>query len=301
MTKPASAQPVDAKANAAAEATGRKPHRRVSSRILNVLVHVATILTVAALVLIVGYILVKGVPNLKPSVFAFEYNSDNVSLFPSLINTLLACALTLLIAVPLGVFAAIFLVEYTGRGNRFVKVVRLAAETLAGIPSIVYGLFGMLFFVQFCHMGLSLLSGCLTLAIMVLPTVMRTTEEALLAVPDSYREGSFGLGAGRLRTVLSVVLPPATPGILGGIILSIGRIVGESAALIYTAGTMATIPDGIFGSARTLSVHMYVLSCEGLHINETYATAVVLLVVVLLINLIANLIAKKVMKGHMDA
>lgn len=275
--------------------------KRVSSRILCGLVRLSAVVVAAVLLVIVGYILVMGVPHLSPSVFAFEYNSDNVSLFPALVNTLLACALTLLIAVPLGVLAAVYLVEYTSRGNKFVVLVRLAAETLAGIPSIVYGLFGMLFFVVFCGMGLSLLSGCLTLAIMVLPTVMRTTEEALLAVPDSYREGSFGLGAGRLRTVLKVVLPPATPGILGGIILSIGRIVGESAALIYTAGTMAQIPGGLFESARTLSVHMYVLSCEGLHINETYATAVVLLVIVVLINAVANLIAKKVMKGHMDA
>lgn len=275
--------------------------KRASSVVLGGLVRFSAILVAAVLLVIVGYIVVMGVPNLSPSVFAFQYNSDNVSLFPSLINTLLACALTLLIAVPLGVLAAVYLVEYTSRGNKFVVLVRLAAETLAGIPSIVYGLFGMLFFVVFCGMGLSLLSGCLTLAIMVLPTVMRTTEEALLAVPDAYREGSFGLGAGRLRTVLKVVLPPATPGILGGIILSIGRIVGESAALIYTAGTMAQIPGGLFESARTLSVHMYVLSCEGLHIGETYATAVVLLVIVVLINAVANLIAKKVMKGHMDA
>ncbi len=275
--------------------------KRASSVVLGGLVRFSAILVAAVLLVIVGYIVVMGVPNLSPSVFAFQYNSDNVSLFPSLINTLLACALTLLIAVPLGVLAAVYLVEYTSRGNKFVVLVRLAAETLAGIPSIVYGLFGMLFFVVFCGMGLSLLSGCLTLAIMVLPTVMRTTEEALLAVPDAYREGSFGLGAGCLRTVLKVVLPPATPGILGGIILSIGRIVGESAALIYTAGTMAQIPGGLFESARTLSVHMYVLSCEGLHIGETYATAVVLLVIVVLINAVANLIAKKVMKGHMDA
>lgn len=275
--------------------------KRASSVVLGGLVRLSAIIVAAVLAVIVGYIVVMGVPNLTPSVFAFQYNSDNVSLFPALVNTLLACALTLVIAVPLGVLAAVYLVEYTSRGNKFVVLVRLAAETLAGIPSIVYGLFGMLFFVVFCGMGLSLLSGCLTLAIMVLPTVMRTTEEALLAVPDSYREGSFGLGAGRLRTVLKVVLPPATPGILGGIILSIGRIVGESAALIYTAGTMAQIPGGLFESARTLSVHMYVLSCEGLHIGEAYATAVVLLVIVVLINAAANAIAKKVMKGHMDA
>ncbi len=281
--------------NAPAEAP-KKLHRKVSSTILGVLVRIAAVATAATLVIIVGYILVMGVPAFNSDLFALEYNSQNVSMLPSLVNTLLAVALTLVIAVPLGVMAAVFLVEYTTRGNKFVKVVRITAETLAGIPSIVYGLFGMLFFVTFLGWGLSLLSGCLTLAIMVLPTIMRTTEEALRAVPDSYREGSFGLGAGRLRTVLSVVLPPAMPGILGGIILSIGRIVGESAALIFTAGTVAAIPGGIFDSVRTMSVHMYVLSCEGLHIDATYATAVVLLIIVVAINALASFAAKRLTK-----
>lgn len=275
----------------------RAPRRKTSSAVLNALVHIATFLTIAVLVVIVGYILVMGIPALNPDLFALEYNSENVSMLPSLVDTLLAALLTLVIAVPLGVMAAIFLVEYTTRGSKFVKVVRITAETLAGIPSIVYGLFGMLFFVTFLGWGLSLLSGCLTLAIMVLPTIMRTTEEALRAVPDSYREGSFGLGAGRLRTVLSVVLPPAMPGILGGIILSIGRIVGESAALIFTAGTVAAIPMGVFDSVRTMSVHMYVLSCEGLHIDATYATAVVLMVIVVLINALASFAAKRIAKN----
>lgn len=276
------------------------PKRRMSSRILSALVYLMAAVTAGVLVFLVGYILVMGIPHLSPSLFEPVYNSDNVSLLPSLINTLLACLLTLVIAVPLGVMAAVFLVEYTGRGNKFVKLVRIAAETLAGIPSIVYGLFGMLFFCTALHWGLSLLSGCLTLAIMVLPVIMRTTEEALIAVPDAYREGSFGLGAGRLRTVIKVILPPAMPGILGGIILAIGRIVGESAALIYTAGTVASFTGGLFGSARTLSVHMYVLASEGLHINETYATAVVLLVIVLAINALANFVGHRVMKGGMD-
>ncbi len=275
---------------------GRSP-RRFSSAVLGSLVRLCAFVTGAVLIAIVAYIVVMGVPNLTPDLFAFEYTSDNVSMLPSLIDTLLAVLLTLVIAVPLGVMAAIYLVEYTGRGNRFVRIVRITAETLSGIPSIVYGLFGMLFFVNFCGWGLSLLSGCLTLAIMVLPTIMRSTEEALLAVPDSYREGSLGLGAGRLRTVVSVVLPPAMPGIVGGIILAIGRIVGESAALIYTAGTVASIPGSAFDSVRTMSVHMYVLSGEGLHIDEAYATAVVLLVMVVLINALASLLAKSIVKG----
>lgn len=235
--------------------------------------------------------MVRGVPYLTPSLFAWEYNSDNVSMLPSLINTVLLTLLALVFAAPLGIFAAIYMVEYAKRGNKIVKIVRITAETLSGIPSIVYGLFGMLFFVTACHMQLSILSGSLTVAIMVLPTIMRTTEEALMAVPDSFREGSFGLGAGKLRTVFQVVLPSAVPGILSGVILAIGRIVGETAALIYTAGTMAKVPNGLFGSARTLSVHMYMLSGEGFNTNQAYATAVVLLVLVVLINMFSKIAA----------
>jgi len=215
---------------------------------------------------------------------------------PALINTLFMTALTLLVAVPVGVFAAIYLVEYAKKGNKLVAVVRITAETLTGIPSIVYGLFGLLFFVGYCKWGYSLLSGSLTLGIMVLPVIMRTTEEALLAVPNSFREGSFGLGAGKLRTVFHIVLPSAVPGILSGVILATGRIVGETAALIYTAGTIAQIPGSIFDSTRTLSVHMYNLSKEGLHTNEAYATAVVLLVIVIGINSLSHQVAKRVGK-----
>ena len=170
------------------------------------------------------------------------------------------------------------------------------AETLSGIPSIVYGLFGMLFFVTALDWGYSLLSGALTLSIMILPLIMRTTEEALKTVPDSYREGSFGLGAGRLRTVFRVVLPSAVPGILAGVILAVGRIVGETAALIYTAGTVTDMPKNLLSSGRTLAVHMYALSSEGLHTQQAYATAVILLAVVLLINTLSAFIAKKVAK-----
>ena len=173
------------------------------------------------------------------------------------------------------------------------EIVRVTSETLSGIPSIVYGLFGSIFFVKFCGMGKSLLAGALTLSIMILPLIMRTAEEAIIAVPDSYREGSFGLGAGKLRTIWKVVLPSAVTGILSGVILGIGRIVGESAALIFTAGTVAEIAGSPFASARTLSVHMYVISGEGLYIDQTYATATVLLVVVIVINALSGLIAGK--------
>lgn len=255
--------------------------------------NLAAFLTIFVLGFIVVYIVVKGVPHLTPSLFAWEYNSENVSMLPSIINTLLLTALALIIATPLGIFAAIYMVEYAKGGNKIVGIVRVTAETLSGIPSIVYGLFGMLFFVSTCKFGYSLLSGALTVAIMVLPTIMRTTEEALLAVPKNFREGSFGLGAGKLRTVFKVVLPSAVPGILSGIILATGRIVGETAALIYTAGTVAKIPENVFSSVRTLSVHMYNLSKEGLNIDQAYATAVVLLVLVILINMLSGFVAKK--------
>lgn len=267
------------------------------SFILAALVVGAAVITVAVVVFIIGYILVKGIPNLTPQLFELEYNSENVSMLPSIINTLLMTVLALLIAAPLGIFAAIYLVEYAKRGNKLVSVIRITAETLTGIPSIVYGLFGMLFFVTTLKWEYSLLAGAFTLAIMVLPVIMRTTEEALMAVPDTYREASFGLGAGRLRTIFVVILPSAIPGIFSGVILAIGRIVGETAALMYTAGTVAEMPSGLFSSVRTLSVHMYILSSEGLYIDQAYATAVVLLVTVLFINWLSGRVAKRIKKG----
>ena len=269
---------------------------KIQARLYRSAVYAGTVFSVGVLLLIVGYILIKGIPNLSPELFAWKYNSTNVSMMPAIINTLLMTLLSLLVCVPLGIGAAIWLTEYAPRGSKLVKLVRMTAETLSGIPSIIYGLFGSLFFVVALKMGLSLLSGALTLSIMVLPTIMRTTEEALLAVPDSYREGSFGLGAGRLRTTFKVVLPSAVPGILSGVILAIGRIVGETAALIYTAGTVAKVPGSLLDSTRTLAVHMYTISTEGLYIGQSYATAVVLLGMVLLINNLSALIAKKV--GH---
>ena len=266
------------------------------SMVVFLLTIAAAVITVGVLGFLVIYVLVRGIPHLTPQLFAFTYTSDNVSMMPSIINTLLMTALTLVVAVPLGVFAAIYLVEYAKNGSRLIAVVRVMAETLTGIPSIVYGLFGMLFFVGYCKWDYSLLSGAMTLAIMVLPVIMRTTEEALMAVPKSFREGSFGLGAGKLRTVFVIVLPSAVPGILSGIILATGRIVGETAALIYTAGTMAKIPSNIFSSARTLSVHMYRLSNEGLHTDAAFATAVVLLLMVIGINALSNVLAGKFAK-----
>lgn len=268
--------------------------RDPKSLLLLISVYLAAFFTMLALLFIIVYILVKGIPDLTPELFDKTYTSENVSLLPALVNTLLITLLSLLFAVPVGIGAAIYLTEYARRGNKLVGIVGVTAETLSGIPSIVYGLFGSLFFVKYLGFGLSLLSGSLTLSIMILPLIMRTTEEALRSVPDSYREGSFGLGAGKLRTVFAIVLPCAVPGILSGVILGIGRIVGESAALIFTAGTVAEIASGIFSSARTLSVHMYSISGEGLYIDQTYATAVVLLVVVILINALSSYAAKKI-------
>ena len=264
------------------------------SLIMFLITWLAAILTMAVIIFLVAYILIKGIPNIKPSLFAWEYNSENVSMMPAIINTVTMTAVSLLLAVPIGIFSAIYLTEYAKRGNPLVKIVRVTTETLAGIPSIIFGLFGYLIFVIFFGLNQSMLSGALTLAIMILPTIMRTTEEAILSVPDSFREGSFGLGAGRLRTVFKVVLPSAVPGILSGIILSIGRIVGETAALIYTSGTVAGIPKDLLHSGRTLSIHMYALLSEGLYMEQAYATAVVLLILVLVINILSGLIAKKI-------
>lgn len=283
--------------NSASFSQRLKSYKRTpGSFLMMLLVMVSALVTFAVLFFLIVYVLMKGIPYIKPSLFALKYTSENASLMPALINTVIMTLLSLLIAVPFGIFSAIFLVEYAGKGNKFVEVIRLTTETLQGIPSIVYGLFGMLFFVNTCGWGFSILAGAFTLSIMVLPLIMRSTEEALKSVPDSYREGSFGLGAGKLRTVFKIVLPSAIPGILAGVILAIGRIVGETAALIYTAGTVAQVPDNVFGSGRTLAVHMYNLSSEGLYMDQAYATAVVLLVLVVGINTLSGVLAKKLSK-----
>ena len=268
--------------------------RGAGATLVRTSVYLCAGLTLAVLLFMIAYILVKGVPFLRSELFSWQYTSENCSVVPALVNTLLMTVLSLVLAVPLGIGSAIYLVEYAGKGNRFVKIVRMTTETLTGIPSIIYGLFGMLLFVGFLHWGYSLVAGAATVAIMILPTIMRTTEEALLSIPDSFREGSFGLGAGKLRTVFRIILPNAVPGILSGIILATGRVVGETAALIYTAGTVAQVPANIMGSGRTLAIHMYVLSSEGLHTGQAFATAVVLLTMVIGINGLANLIARKI-------
>lgn len=267
--------------------------RRPASLAMRIMVIISAVITAAIIVSLIGYILVNGISHIKPELFAWTFNTENMSMMPAIVSTVYMTVLSLVMAVPVGVFSAIYLVEYAKRGSRLVKVMRLTAETLQGIPSIVYGLFGYILFVVTLGWSYSFLAGAVTLAIMILPLIIRTTEEALLSVPDSYREGSFGLGAGKRYTIFKLILPCAVPGILAGIILAIGRIVGESAALLFTAGTVAQVPGSIFDSARTLSVHMYALLSEGLYTDEAYATAVVLLVLVICINGISGLIAKK--------
>ena len=266
--------------------------RTPGSFLVMLLVVLSAVATIAALVFLILYILVNGIPYINADLFSWTYTSENCSVIPAAINTVIMAGISLLLAVPVGIGSAIYLVEYAKKGNKLVKVIRVTAETLTGIPSIVYGLFGMLFFVTALKWKFSILAGAFTLAIMILPVILRTTEEALLSVPDSYREGSFGL-----RTIFKIVLPAAVPGILSGVILATGRIVGETAALIYTAGTVAKIPNSAFSSGRTLAVHMYLLANEGLHVNQAYATAVILLILVIGINALSSFIAKKISKA----
>ncbi|NLK44948.1 MAG: phosphate ABC transporter permease PstA [Tissierellia bacterium] len=270
------------------------------TKIIKGFVLLSAILTFSVLFLLIGYILVKGIPHIDPSLFALEYNTENLSLFPAIITTLMMTFLALIISCPIGVFTGFYLVEYAKTGNKFVEIIRLTTETLSGIPSIVYGLFGLLFFVTALGWSFSLMAGAFTLSIMILPLIIRATEEALIAVPNTLREASFGLGAGKLRTIFRIVLPSAIPGILAGIILSIGRIVGETAALIYTAGSVPKIPENLFSSGRTLAIHMYVLSSEGLFTDKAYATAVILLVVVIGINALSSYMAKRFTKENVN-
>lgn len=251
------------------------------------------IFAVGILIFILAYVSIRGIPYLKPSMFSFEYTSENVSMMPAIITTIMMVVVSIIISAIIGVSTAIYLVEYSKPGSKFVQMIRIVTETLAGIPSIVYGLFGFLFFGIALKFGYSVLSGVLTICIMILPPIVRSTEEALLSVDDGYRHGSYALGAGHLRTIFKIVLPPAMPGILSGIILAIGRIVGETAALLYTLGSSTNIPTTPMESGSTLALHMYKLSSEARHTGEAYATGFVLLAIVFLLNYISGRLAKK--------
>ena len=252
-------------------------------------------LTCALLIFLIGYIFYRGVPGLSWQLISGQtsYIRNTVGILPNLLNTLYIILVAMVVVLPLGVGAAIYLTEYAASG-RLVRIIEFAAETLTGIPSIIFGLVGMMLFVQKLGLQAGILAGGLTLVMMILPTIIRTTQESLKTVPQSYREGALALGAGKWHMVRTVVLPGAVDGIVTGCILAIGRIVGETAALLFTAGTVASLPKGLLSSGRTLSLHMYVLSGEGLHIGEAYATAVVLLLLVTGMNGLSALISRKI-------
>ena len=262
----------------------------------------AAVISIVAVALICIFLFANGIPAMKKIGFVefltgtkWKPGNNKFGIFPMILGSIYVTGGALIIGVPVGVLTSIFMARFCPEG--LYKLLKPVVNLLAGIPSIVYGLFGMLFFVNTLKWGFSVLAGAFTLSIMILPLIMRQTEEALKAVPDSYREGSFGLGAGKLRTVFRIVLPSAVPGILAGVILAIGRIVGETAALIYTAGTVAQVPKNVLGSGRTLAIHMYMLSSEGLYMNQAYATAVILLVLVVAINTLSGVVAKKLTKA----
>jgi len=272
-----------------------KPKRLKDNFILS-LIWLSALIVVGVLLLIIGYIMVNGLPHISWRFLTEPYfeSTDQKGILPMIINTLYLIILTLLIATPIGLGTAVYLTQYAKPG-RMVRIIRTTTEILAGIPSIIYGLFGFAIFVSFFRFSYSILAGALTLTIMVLPTMVRTSEEALLAVPGQYREGAMALGAGKLHIIFSLLLPAAMPGILTAIILSMGRIVGESAALMFTSGLVTNMPDGIFShalsSGRTLTLHLYQLAMRGEDLESTFATGAVLLIIVFLLNRLAQWLA----------
>ena len=267
--------------------------RKFKNNLRYIQLYVGIGFAILALLGILLYILINGLQHLSWD-FLFNINAPRgQTLVPIIFTTVLVVVLTLAVSVPLGIGSAIYLNEYAKMGSRFVKAIRMAIETLSGIPSILYGLFGFLFYVIILRWTWSILAGVFTVAIMVLPIIIRSSEEALKSVPDSYREGSYALGAGKFYTIRKTVLPSAIPGILASIILTIGRIVGETAALILTAGTVVGMPTSLFDSSATLAVFMYTITVEGTDMDRAYATAVVLMVLILLLNTLANFIGKK--------
>lgn len=271
--------------------------RKLKDNILRGLLWLSAFLTVAVLVTIVGYIFIKGYRLINLDFIFGDYSpAGHGGIWPMIITTIYTIIISLLIATPIGIFAAVYMQEYAKQG-RLVKVIRFATESLTGIPSIIYGLFGAVFFVTTLKLGMSIISASLTLTIIVLPVIIRTTEESLKTVPQSYREGSLALGTTKLQTLYKVILPSAMPGILSGIILSIGRIVGESAAIFLTAGTVAAMPESIFSSARTLTVHSFLVTQESGDIELASAIGIVLIVIILVLNLSATFISKKLNKA----
>ncbi len=272
---------------------------RITQNVVFMLIWVAALLALAILILIVGVLLVRGLPSVTLEFLTGvpEDLGRSGGILPTIIGTVVLGAVSLLIATPIGVGAALYLTEYTTESG-LTKIIRFGADSLAGVPSIVFGLFGFIFFVTVLHMGWSILAGGLTLALMMLPTIIRTTEEAVLTVPQAYRDIGYSLGATRWEMVTTTVLPSALPGILTGVILSFGRAVSETAAVIFTAGTALNLPDSIFSPVRTMAVHFYILAVEGISLEKAYATGAVLIITVLLINLTANAIITRVVAGR---
>ncbi|MEA4889703.1 MAG: phosphate ABC transporter permease PstA [Clostridiaceae bacterium] len=273
----------------------RRP-KRLMDTVLLICLWLSALITVGILFLILGYILINGVPHITWRFLSEPYfeSTDQKGILPMIINTFYLVFLTLLIATPIGLGTAIYLTQYARQG-KIVRAIRFATETLAGIPSILYGLFGFALFVSFLHLSYSILAGALTLAIMVLPTMIRITEESLRAVPKQYKEGALALGSGKLRVVFNMILPCAMPGVLTAIVLSMGRIVGESAALLFTSGLVTHMPENflthILSSGRTLTLHLYQLAMRGESLDQTFATGSVLLIIVFLLNRLAQLLA----------
>lgn len=269
----------------------------MENKIVKIYVKASIYLVIFSVIFLLAYIGMKGIPNINLQMFELEYNSDNLSIIPAIINTMVMVIISIVIVSPIAIFSAIYLEEYLKKGNKLTKLIEITIETLSGIPSIIYGLFGFLFFVSFLNMGFSLIAGIFTVSIMIFPIIIRVTQEAIKNVPMSYKLASYGLGAGKIRTIFKIIIPNSINGILTGVILSVGRIVGESAALIYTSGTAAQVA-GIKNSGRTLAIHMYALSSEGLHIDQAYASGVILIILVLIINYLTNKISKKVRKNE---
>ena len=280
--------------------------RRPGDKALAFCIYLAAALTVCILVGIIGYILVKGVPHISWSFLSTSFSAldeGRNGILPMIINTLYIVVITLLIVTPIGIASAIYLTQYARQG-KLVKTIRFTTEVLSGVPSIVFGLFGYTVFCVMMGMGYSILAGCLTMTICILPTIVRTTEESLLAVPESYKEGALALGAGKTRVVLGMVLPCAMPGILTAVILGMGRIVGESAALLFTSGIATNMPDGVLShvmsSGRTLTLHLYQTATEATDpaaCQIAYATAAVLLILVFILNRLAGLLSRVLRKG----
>ncbi|MBE6053209.1 MAG: phosphate ABC transporter permease PstA [Clostridium sartagoforme] len=272
--------------------------RKFKENLYKVLLWVSAAVTVGVLVLILGFIFLKGYKLINIDFITKNYSaSGDGGILPMIVSTLYTVFISIIVATPIGILAAIYMTEYAKQG-KLIKIIRFATESLSGIPSIVYGLFGSIFFVVALKLGYSLLAGSLTVAIIILPVIIRTTEEALKSVPPSYKEASLGLGATRFQTLYKVIVPSAVPGILVGVILSVGRVVGESAAILLTAGTVAKMPKGIMSSSRTLTVHSYLVTSESGNIEQAAAVGIVLIVIILVLNILAKLITKKFNKAN---